>query len=104
MGCYFAAPVWASQHHARAHNKGPRAGRPGAGRVVTALEGLDAQGRWLWTLSGGEDENAWLELLGDSLIQEGRPAAGWRRAWLSSRGAKRRAAVGGSFLVGRRPL
>ena len=30
--------------------------RPGPGRVVTALEGLDAQGRWLWTLSAGDDD------------------------------------------------
>ena len=47
--------------------------RPGPGRVVTALEGLDAQGRWLWTLSAGDDEDAWLALLSDSLIREGRP-------------------------------
>ncbi|MFT6555946.1 hypothetical protein [Alloalcanivorax venustensis] len=47
--------------------------RPGPGRVVTALEGLDAQGRWLWTLSAGDDEDAWLALLSDSLIREGAP-------------------------------
>ena len=47
--------------------------RPGPGRVITALEALDAQGRWLWTLSAGDDEERWLKLLGDSLIQEGRP-------------------------------
>jgi putative hemin transport protein len=41
--------------------------------VVTALEGLDAQGRWLWTLSAGDDEDAWLALLADSLIREGAP-------------------------------
>lgn len=47
--------------------------RPGAGRVVTALEALDGDGRWLWTLSAGEDdEDGWLGLLRDALIGEGR--------------------------------
>ena len=81
----WSAPRWQKGHCHLAHNgvlvsldmgrvaSVWRLRRPGAGRVVTALEGLDAQGRWLWTLSGGEDENAWLELLGDSLIQEGAP-------------------------------
>lgn len=44
--------------------------RPGPGRVVTALEGLDAEGRWLWTLSAGGGEDAWVTLLADSLIPE----------------------------------
>lgn len=47
--------------------------RPGPGRVITALDALDAEGRWLWTLSAGNDEERWLTLLGDSLIDEGRP-------------------------------
>lgn len=47
--------------------------RPAPGRVVTALEALDTQGRWLWTLSGADDEDAWLSLLGDSLIADGAP-------------------------------
>ncbi|SOC05637.1 putative hemin transport protein [Alloalcanivorax xenomutans] len=49
--------------------------RPGPGRVLTALEALDSEGRWLWTLSSGGDEDAWLALLGEALIQEGRPGA-----------------------------
>lgn len=48
--------------------------RPSAGRVVTALEALDSAGRWLWTLSAGEgDEAGWLALLEQALIHEGRP-------------------------------
>lgn len=48
--------------------------RPGPGRVLTTLEALDAEGRWLWTLSAGEDdESAWLALLSEALIRDGRP-------------------------------
>lgn len=43
--------------------------RPGDGQVVTALEALDAQGRWLWTLSAANgDEAGWRELLRRSII------------------------------------
>lgn len=38
--------------------------RPGPGRVLTELEALDAEGRWLWTLAAGEErEDDWLGLL-----------------------------------------
>lgn len=43
--------------------------KPGDGHVVTALEALDENGNWLWTLSAGEDEPQWRRLLKGSVMR-----------------------------------
>lgn len=43
--------------------------KPGDGQVVTALEALDEDGQWLWTLSSGGDEQRWRALLQDSVLR-----------------------------------
>lgn len=80
MTAPWSSPRWQGSHCHLAHNGALvsldmaqmhtlwRLRKPGDGQVVTALEALDANGNWLWTLSAGEDEQQWRGLLRDSVV------------------------------------
>lgn len=83
MTAPWSSPRWQQQYCHLAHNGALvsldmsrmqslwRLRKPGEGEVVTALEALDHQGRWLWTLSAGhEGEAAWRALLRQSCLQD----------------------------------
>lgn len=81
MTAPWSSPRWQGSHCHLAHNGALvsldmarmhslwRLRKPGDGQVVTALEALDENGAWLWTLSAGEDETTWRSLLRDSVIR-----------------------------------
>lgn len=81
MTAPWSSPRWQGNHCHLAHNGALvsldmsqmhslwRLRKPAEGQVVTALEALDEQGDWLWTLSAGEGEASWRELLRDSVIR-----------------------------------
>ena len=81
MTAPWSSPRWQGRHCHLAHNGALvsldmskmqslwRLRKPGEGRVVTALEALDARGQWLWTLSAGQDEEQWRGLLHDGVIR-----------------------------------
>ncbi|MZR64513.1 hypothetical protein [Alcanivorax sp. DP30] len=81
MTAPWSSPRWQGNHCHLAHNGALvsldmslmhslwRLRKPGEGQVVTALEALDEKGGWLWTLSAGEGEKPWRDLLRDSVIR-----------------------------------
>ncbi len=81
MTAPWSSPRWQNAHCHLAHNGALvsldmaqlhslwRLRKPGEGHVATALEALDAQGNWLWTLSAGEDEQQWRGLLKGAVIR-----------------------------------
>ncbi|MEE3319892.1 MAG: hypothetical protein VX258_04300 [Pseudomonadota bacterium] len=81
MTAPWSSPRWQNSHCHLAHNGALvsldmskmhslwRLRKPGDGQVVTALEALDENGDWLWTLSAGEDEQHWRDLLKGAVIR-----------------------------------
>lgn len=81
MTAPWSSPRWQASHCHLAHNGALvsldmsqmdslwRLRKPGDGQIVTALEALDHNGQWLWTLSAGESEVHWRALLQGSVIR-----------------------------------
>ena len=81
MTAPWSSPRWQDSHCHLVHNGALvsldmakmqslwRLRKPGDGQVITALDALDENGDWLWTLSAGEAESDWRALLRDSVIR-----------------------------------